>query len=421
MPVALIGGPRSWAMTRDSAGHRDYTIKFMIRCTPADGPANALQTPGLPLPGSWWLVGNDIDVWAWCTLEASVSPVLTNEPNTRFEVEQKFSTRPPTRWRCSEDQVTDPVLEPPKISGSFVRYTEEATQDRFGLPLVSSSWEQLRGPQVEFDTNRPQVRIEQNILVLNLPLLASMVDCVNVWPMWGLPARCIKLSEVNWELQYYGACYVYFKRSLVFDINYNTWDRQILDEGTKVLKGHWDKTTGAYILDAIGGQPPNPFNPNHFIRFQDRLGNPGHVILNGAGLPAEVLVAGSYYAISVSIVNGGTNYSVGDVILVAGGTLAPGGTKAWLKVTNVSPGTGAITSGQFTGIPLGIKIIAPGAYSVVPPNPVGQDTTNGTGTGATFNMTWKQTGAQYTQVGFRFVQKYGDADFTTLGLPLILG
>lgn len=68
------------------------------------------------------------------------------------------------------------------------------------------------------------------------------------------------------------------------------FDRDILDEGTKVLNGHWDAATGGWVLDNINGVAPDPENPAHFVRFQDRNGNTARVILNGAGLPAEVSI-----------------------------------------------------------------------------------------------------------------------------------
>jgi hypothetical protein len=106
--------------------------------------------------------------------------------------------------------------------------------------------------------------------------------------MWGLPVRTIKLSTASWERVYQGSCSPYYKWTYNFDIRYDTFDRDIVDKGSKVLNGFWDQRTGKYKLRKIGGKFPDPSNPNHFIRFKDRNGENCPVILNGAGLPAEV-------------------------------------------------------------------------------------------------------------------------------------
>ena len=63
---------------------------------------------------------------------------------------------------------------------------------------------------------------------------------------------------------------------LVQDEYYETWDRYVADEGTKVLNGHWGlpgtPIAGRWVLDDINGSAPDPTNPNHFKRFVDRNG-----------------------------------------------------------------------------------------------------------------------------------------------------
>lgn len=291
MATTLIPGQRTWSMSRSDDGHRDYKIKYQVKGDKLDGPANALTTPGLPFPGAYWIVDNELDLWAWCRMEATVTPMVSNEPNTIWELEFTFSTRPPTfdagsrggieGGRCNDQQIEDPLLEPQGVSGTFVKFTEEATHDMNGVPIRNSGHEQVRGPQVEFDGNRPAVSITQNVPILGLDIFTPMVDTVNMFPLWGLPPRCIKLSNVSWERKYYGSCYVYYTRKLEFDIRFDTFDRSILDEGTKVLNGHWDNGSGDWVLDNIAGSEPDPGNPTHFLRATDRNGNPIHVVYSG--------------------------------------------------------------------------------------------------------------------------------------------
>ena len=165
MTCTLKGGqvrPRNWSVKRDADGHRTYTIKFLVLSDDArDGPATVLNTPGMPLPGQWWIIGNDIDEWATCLPEMSITPLTPNEPNFQWEVEMTFSTKPlpHSAQRCNEQQVGDPLLEPAKISGASTKNTEEAAFDRFGFPILNSAFEQMRGRQVEFDSNRSTVKI----------------------------------------------------------------------------------------------------------------------------------------------------------------------------------------------------------------------------------------------------------------------
>lgn len=309
MATQLFNGARKWSMTRDDAGYRTYKISLRVEGAVTDGPANVLRTPGLPLPGTPWIVDDDFDPWSWCRPDATVTPEKSDEPNRFWTVEHTFSNKPPAqdKQRCHDQQIEDPLLEPQKISGTFAKYQEEAAFARTikyysGTALIrtessarilTSSHEQVRGAQVEFDKNRPQVKIEQNVATLGLATFAAMIDTVNAAPLWGLPARCIKLTNASWERKFHGLCYLYYTRVFEFDINYNTFDRDLVDEGTKVLNGHWagsdtpgtaDDSAG-WILDKIDGLPPDPSNPAHFIRAKDRNGENMRVILNGEGIP----------------------------------------------------------------------------------------------------------------------------------------
>jgi hypothetical protein len=247
MVTRLRGGPKVWEGERDEEGHRTYKVTFLVDAEPFDGPANVLQTPGLPVPGTFWLLDGDVDVYAHCKLNASVKPVLTDgEPGELWTAEFTFSTKP--NKRCTDTQVEDPLLEPMKISGNWSKDKEEATADRFGKPVFNSAGEQVRGHPVEFDTHRPSVKVEMNVLLLGLELLAAMVNTVNSDWLWGLPPRTVKLANAPWERKYRGTCEVYFTRTLEFEVRYEGWDRDVLDEGTRCLRGYWrppgDAATG---------------------------------------------------------------------------------------------------------------------------------------------------------------------------------
>jgi hypothetical protein len=337
MTTRLLPGHRTWSLRREPNWHRTYQVVHRVACDPGDGPYAVLATFGLPRPGDHFAIGNDVDLWAWCHADADIKPVLTEgEVDLYYDVEQTFSTHPPERPGGGND----PLLQPPKISGSFTRTSEEATTDRFGRLITTSSWEQIRGPQVQFDSGNLTVSIEQNLAMIDLVALAAAYEAVNAVPMWGMPPRTIKLTNAHWTENPYtvpenyplfglpARSSVYYTRTVEFEVNALGWDRNILDEGTKVLHGRWKSavsttttttvagtTTTTTTTTAAGtttttppiivppvpvlwellpvdadGNMPDPNNPNHFDRFQDRNGNVGKVILNGRGVPAGSVV-----------------------------------------------------------------------------------------------------------------------------------
>lgn len=254
-----------WSLTRDKEGHRDYKIKWLVRSTDsADGPLTIANTSGLPAIGATWTFGNDSDSWAFCWPQWSIRPVLDEEISEYWTVEQLFSTKP--LHRCQDTDIENPLNEPDTISGSFTKYTTEATHDWNGDPILSSSKEQIRGSVVERDSNRPTVSIGKNLLALPLSTFAPMIDTVNDATLWGLPTRCVKLSNVSWARNLYGTCTFYYTVTYEFDIRYDTFDRTLLDEGTRYL--------------APGGDPTDP---EDYLVCKDKNDENTRVILDGAG------------------------------------------------------------------------------------------------------------------------------------------
>ncbi len=303
-------GPRNWWMETDAQGYREYHIVYLVSTSSpyywtsgGDGPKIASETSGLPTVGDYWVFGNDVDYWAVCWPNRIVRPYGLNKEGEAvkfYTVECLFSTKP----FCADFVTDNPLLQPQRVSGSTTRFTIEAAKDRNGNLIRTSSHEMIRGPQVEFDSSRPAVRVEQNVADLELALCTSMMDHVNDDVLWGLAARRIKLSNFTWEELWYGQCFHYYKRIFDFDVRNNPddlFDRWVLDEGTKVLNGRWTKSaqfgTGTCGPDlweevALGcetgtGPDPDPDNPQHFIRYKDRNDENCRVMLNGSGRPAN--------------------------------------------------------------------------------------------------------------------------------------
>ena len=83
-----------------------------------------------------------------------------------------------------------------------------------------------------------------------------------------------------------------------------------------------------------------------------------------------------YQVASATVQSGGSGYVVGDVVQTAGGT-SIGSISCLLKVATLS-GSAIAT----------VTVAYPGQFTVKPTNPVSQGSTDGSGTGATFNLTF---------------------------------
>lgn len=452
MSTAIVG-PRKWSLVRDDMGHREYKLTQRVQSnTPLDGPGRALLTPGLPVPGSFWIIDNEVDLWAWCRWNVNVVPVVDNEPNKQWDLEFTFSTKP---WgkRCQETQIEDPLLVPQEVSGNFIKYQEEGGYDRFGNAIRNSAHELIRGPQNEWDCTRYSIKIKQNVPDLQLGLCCAMRDCVNQAPLWGLKQRFIKLTDFSWERKFWGTCFVYYERNFTFEafirllqdpndpfvianggnaIQVSGWDRELLDEGTKVLNGHWDNATGNWVLDKINGQPPDPKNPAHFRRFQDPQGNYCRVTLDGAGKPAFVYTANSLTTLVAATVltNGGpTNLTLAAVFL-------PRPSQVMIQITDASR---SIQSGQVVVIGHDkhgnaisdfvqiynngtAKYFTKKVFFDVAPDPgaaFGLQTSTTLIVGADGVATITLTDTTQVSTGSKLhVEKYDEADFLQLGIPI---
>lgn len=274
MTAFIEGGKRNWSASRDREGHREFKLETQVETTSVfDGPQIVMNTPGLPLVGDPWTFGNDLDFWVFCYPTMKVTPRVKNEPNKHWLVEQTFGTRPLNR--CQDASIEDPLLEPQKMSGSFVTEQKTATKDRNGNLIQTSGGQIVKGPLNEWDNGLPTVRIEQNVAALGLELFTSQINRVNDAVLWGKAVRTIKLSGISWERKYWGLCNEYFTRIFDFEINDETFDRDdIMDEGTMCISGAWNNAVPpVYVADGN----------NLFVRAVDPQGRPIHALLDGLG------------------------------------------------------------------------------------------------------------------------------------------
>ena len=270
--AAVNRGRTDWSLSRDDDGHRDYSITMRVVTDDfTDGPATILDTAGIPQIGDQWTFGNDNDPWAFCWPTVSAVMVVTNEPGFWWDLTFTFSTKPLNR--CNTTSITNPVLEPQKISGSFAKYQKKLERNADGTLIKVSSHEPITG--LTKDANRPTVVIEQNVLDLGLDVFALMVDTLNDSPLWNLPERTIKLSNAPWSRKLYGVCNFYYTRRFEFEIDPLGFDKNdVADAGYKTF----DK-------DNVVDNAANRKDPTNYKLATDITGrsSPQKVLLDGAG------------------------------------------------------------------------------------------------------------------------------------------
>lgn len=304
--AASVDGMLSWGATRDEEGNREYKVKWLVKSLTTDGPVAVFNASGLCSIGSYWNLGGT-DPWAWCkpTMAINIHQPREGDPNEYWTAEQTFSSKINSK-RCQDTPITDPLLEPYKISGSFVTGRREAITDKDGTVLVTSAREKINGSGVEFDVDNPSVHIEMNTATLGLSTFSQMVNTVNSSALWGLPSRCIKLANVAWERKVNASCCFYYTRSFDFQIDWSTLDKngnrigfdvEVFDYGNRCLKGEWRDTDGDGIKDGfcLTGDVQSTSSSNimttsekDFCVYKEPLGEIMPVCLDGHGRPALV-------------------------------------------------------------------------------------------------------------------------------------
>ena len=256
----------------ETDGYRDYWIKFFVESFAGDGPQTVTFASGLPFVGQPWNYGNDFDSGAYCTPFIGITQHGPAEEDGEpfWILEYKFTSRP--RANCQDYQYDNPVLRPPKVSGSFIERSIKVRKDKDGEDILTTSHELV---EVQETKAYPVVQIEQYGLDLGLSTFSTMVNGVNDAPLWGLAARTVKLSNVSWQKLQWGSCFDYYTRFLDFEINFSTWDHSYIpNKGQKMIRGAWVYTpppvdTWLYSID----EGADADNPTDYIDAYDPRGS----------------------------------------------------------------------------------------------------------------------------------------------------
>lgn len=257
-------GILSWESDRDDQGYRTYTVLQRVKTdSPNEGPATVMSAAGLFAVGSSWSFPDDNDAYVWCMPYMKCTQEhAEGEISDLWKVEQKFTNAPLSEL----SNIDNPLARAPVTSGSFTKLTKQIDIDRFGQPVCSTSFEPYK---FEVDDNRPTVQISMTFGSLPLTTYGSMVDTVNDSTLWGVPARCVKLSNVSWSRHAYSGDQFYYEVQFEFEINFLTFDFYTFNHGSKKLKpgGSLTNPTHYEVAKDVQGENAGPF-------YIDALGQP---------------------------------------------------------------------------------------------------------------------------------------------------
>lgn len=254
-----------WESAESDDGHVDLTVTWLcITNNIANGPETVRLSGLLPAAGDAYVMGSESTAYFFARRPKKCKRVSSN-PNDkrRWYVNQTFSTRPLTRFDAT-GPIADPLLEPPEITGSALKFMRRFTQDYNGNALLMSNGERMTGPEIEDDDNNLSLSIAQNVATVNLLTLTNVLKLTpwNNATLWGLPAHVVRFTDFSVRNLYKGDGTPYYRQSLKFELG-GDFVKQILDEG---------------YMEFIG---TNRSNPKHYARVKDGRGE------NAAKLPLD--------------------------------------------------------------------------------------------------------------------------------------
>lgn len=241
-------------------GDREYKRFFLVRTSSQDdGPLTVALATGLPLvgetyryPGTATTPGPTLTEYDTGVYAGEMVPKLADKnKKTLWAIEVPYTSTPTGK---ATGGPADPLDEPPKFSGSFLRVNEIFEEDNEGNAILMSSGEPP-DPPLEEGVSYPTLRIEMNVASPALALWADYANAVNTGTFWGLGARKWAIEKIDWQDQFRGNGSRYVTVVFEFAAKYNTWDRRFLDRGyyRKVVA----PVAGKILITDIDGQPVN--------------------------------------------------------------------------------------------------------------------------------------------------------------------
>jgi len=229
---------------------RTYTVTYLVYTDDRDdGPQQVMNAFGVPRIGDQYYPGNDLDGSAIVT---DVRPNQVSGSPWEWEVQVDYSTD-----SDEPEEEENPLLHPPDISWGFQdrrilipgRYNSASSPNPskdLELGITNPAGE-LFDPQPEMDISEPILTVKRNVATIDVGEFMAIANCVNSDSFYGADPRQLRLKPPTAQNAYDREIGQYWQVTYQLVYKYDTWDVQILNQGT-------------FYLD--GSSKPQPFKDN---------------------------------------------------------------------------------------------------------------------------------------------------------------
>jgi hypothetical protein len=226
----------------DKKFNRTYRATFQVIASQKEGPLAVLNAPGIPGFGNAYYWYNEYDLWTFvdggnAEPQEEILYDLGNgvEKCRKWVVTITWSTA--TTERSQTDPRSNPLNEPPVISGSFIGDQELVFRDIDDKPIANTAGEGVPQPPTIL-SGTDGLSISYNTGSINLRLRSQAMGKVNKTSIWGLDPRQVKLMSWRWSILYAGPL-SYIKNDFEFHISYRETPSTACIGSTLVNKQGW--------------------------------------------------------------------------------------------------------------------------------------------------------------------------------------
>ena len=222
---------------QDHLGGR-YRRRFLVTTSNSlVGPLAVLNAPGLPPRFSPYTTSTEFDNTVR-VIERSPRRIGPNQ----WHVDVVYST-----LHGDEEQAQNPIGKPPEIRFDFVDFRVpipgEVTPESPGDPTevvwtkgLATSAGEVFNPPAMMDESRPRLTVVRNEIVLDVPLIIEYQNAVNTDVFFGAQPRQARVNGISATRQQERGVR-YWRVKYVFTFKRDTWDIQLLDQGTYYCPG----------------------------------------------------------------------------------------------------------------------------------------------------------------------------------------
>ena len=207
-------------------GEKTYERQYVVVTdTGADGPNVVANAAGIPILGSVYQSGNDLDPTALCI---EVLPTQRGDERTKWDVAVKYSNKQP------QGQTNpNPLLEPPRLSWGFAQFRRPVNFEIDGTPITNSAWEPF---QIEIDDSRPVYRVTRNEPTYDVSRAIAYQDAINTDAFKGAAPYVAKVMSISGEWKFAGGIY-YWEVAYEICFRRDGWRERVIDQGYQYLQG----------------------------------------------------------------------------------------------------------------------------------------------------------------------------------------